>query len=623
MSRYSSLVSLPSHSEFVRLYNVNLTNCRRSTMMEIFGAPGRLTTNCSSVTNPKLLEEMSTVDIGPFRAYGLTKVLERFAQAFAEVKLLKRGAYDAIQFGGMTCCRKVRGGSGFSNHSWGAAIDFKFDGEYDPVNDDKCQFGLLEIAPILNAHGFYWGAGFSREDAMHFEASDELIRRLYLDNQTLPVEYLKYAPFAANAELNRVYLREMYLSKSANQRESVGLIQDALNVMAEKLNNADISINLGNNQYRGYFGNQTKRAIENYQSLKNLGVDGIVGADTLSTLDKEMMENARSELSLSSPMLKTSSHLLSVASGSLILSRGSSFRDAVALVQDALNLLSDGNAEYRIDLGSASQYRGIFGAMTERAITSFQSNNQLSVDGVIGKETIKKIDAELLKVTTVSASNLEHPDGYKPPQSAIAILGDIPLNEATKIEWNDFRERPAALYTLPGGELYCETSMQTDADGSPRAPEIDVYGQYETSFRFLGQRGQAKFPDAEKVNYFVLPDPRNPRSKRFYHQLGIKLGDVAAIIYDGKVSFAFFADVGPVSKIGEGSIHLVESLGHNPWAMRNGRPMIVSGIDDEVIYIIFKNSAPARDSLTPSNVNQKISTIAKRLFKRLGGVLPT
>jgi len=66
----------------------------------------------------------------------------------------------------------------FSNHAWGSAIDLKIKGVLDVVGDGATQHGIALIAPHFHAERFFWGAGFSgpREDAMHFEASDELVR---------------------------------------------------------------------------------------------------------------------------------------------------------------------------------------------------------------------------------------------------------------------------------------------------------------------------------------------------------------------------------------------------------------------------------------------------------------
>ena len=100
------------------------------------------------------------------------------------VKLEKPDLHDHVRQAGMLCCRRVRRKPGetpsknFSNHSWGTAIDLQFGPQLDEVGDGLTQLGLLQLAPFLDAEGFYWGAGFggATEDAMHFEASDELVR---------------------------------------------------------------------------------------------------------------------------------------------------------------------------------------------------------------------------------------------------------------------------------------------------------------------------------------------------------------------------------------------------------------------------------------------------------------
>jgi hypothetical protein len=46
------------------------------------------------------------------------------------------------------------------------------------VGDGVALFGLVRLAPFFQEEKFFWGAGFKPkefEDAMHFEASEELI----------------------------------------------------------------------------------------------------------------------------------------------------------------------------------------------------------------------------------------------------------------------------------------------------------------------------------------------------------------------------------------------------------------------------------------------------------------
>jgi D-alanyl-D-alanine dipeptidase len=77
----------------------------------------------------------------------------------------------------MFCARYVRGSTrNISNHSWGTAIDLTIAGILDPRGDNQIQFGLHLISGAFNSNGWYWGAGFTTEDAQHFEAGSALVQ---------------------------------------------------------------------------------------------------------------------------------------------------------------------------------------------------------------------------------------------------------------------------------------------------------------------------------------------------------------------------------------------------------------------------------------------------------------
>ncbi len=203
------------------------------------------------------------------------------------------------------------------------------------------------------------------------------------------------------------------------------------------------------------------------------------------------------------------------------------------------------------------------------------------------------------------------PDRYQPPKESRERLGKINdlLFDAARVD-RQFKGLKKML-RLPDGALFLDADLDTDADGSPRALEIDPkWGQLPTSFSFSNEAQPRRWVNSETVPYIVLP-------KGFYAEMGVGLGDVAAVIWRGRVVFAIFADVGPSDRIGEGSIALSEALGFNPWQERDGTRQIVSGIEGDVLMIVFPGSAP-RD-LTPENVNAKTVERAKTLFEALGG----
>ena len=200
---------------------------------------------------------------------------------------------------------------------------------------------------------------------------------------------------------------------------------------------------------------------------------------------------------------------------------------------------------------------------------------------------------------------------YQLPPESRARLGKINdlLAQATPVD-RQFKGLKKLL-RLPDGTLYIDADLDTDADGSPRSLEIDPdWGQLPTSLSFPNETGQRHWVDAEKVPYIVLP-------LEFYKEMGVELGDVAAVIWRGRLVYAIFADEGPKELIGEGSLALSEALGFDPWEERGGTMQIVNGIESDVLMIVFPRSAP--QGLTPENINQKTIERARPLFEALAG----
>jgi hypothetical protein len=115
--------------------------------------------------------------------------------------------------------------------------------------------------------------------------------------------------------------------------------------------------------------------------------------------------------------------------------------------------------------------------------------------------------------------------------------------------------------------------MDIDCDGDSTAAcntHTDPWFQAGTAF---GSHVQA-----DKVPYFVIPSNFNLSSN------GIGGGQIAAIIYKGKLTFAVLADTGPTNIIGEASYATAKILGipENPET---------GGTDGPVTYLVFTGPA--------------------------------
>lgn len=159
--------------------NGGLTPVSNDFMLATFGPPrSSYNTLCQEPTNPRLRRNLVLDTVGPFRVTGLLPAVLSLKAVMADIAREQPRVYRALGTAGMLCCRYVRGSTtSISNHSWGTAIDLTLDGVLDAYGDDKVQVGLVRIAPIFNRHGWYWGAAFRKEDAMHFEGSRAVVQQ--------------------------------------------------------------------------------------------------------------------------------------------------------------------------------------------------------------------------------------------------------------------------------------------------------------------------------------------------------------------------------------------------------------------------------------------------------------
>ncbi len=159
-------------------FNIGLTAANNAQMFEVFGAPRNdYTDSDQPITNPALRHRIVVSHAGRLGVRGLNSAVASLQTVMSAVQQQQRLVYRVLESNGMLSVRYVRGSTThISNHSWGTAIDLIVAGTPDIRGDNQVLFGLLLIAPIFNAHGWYWGAGFPTEDGMHFEAGQALIR---------------------------------------------------------------------------------------------------------------------------------------------------------------------------------------------------------------------------------------------------------------------------------------------------------------------------------------------------------------------------------------------------------------------------------------------------------------
>lgn len=242
--------------------NAGLSSARQATMIDLLGHPrGGYSQECQSVTHPVLRTMIVTESVGPFRVTGPKPVVASLRAIFVDVAADLPEIYAQLGSAGMLCVRFVRGsGSAISNHSWGTAIDLTLAGALDRYGDGLVQAGLIELAKIFNRHKWFWGAVFRKEDGMHFECSEPLIR-----------QWADAGVFGQGAKV-LLPARPSVLSRG-DRGDPVRQLQTLLSKAGAKL------------RIDGDFGDGTHNAVIAYQKSKGLVADGRAGRVTMAALE--------------------------------------------------------------------------------------------------------------------------------------------------------------------------------------------------------------------------------------------------------------------------------------------------------------------------------------------------
>ncbi|MGC2660340.1 MAG: glycoside hydrolase family 75 protein [Bryobacteraceae bacterium] len=207
---------------------------------------------------------------------------------------------------------------------------------------------------------------------------------------------------------------------------------------------------------------------------------------------------------------------------------------------------------------------------------------------------------------------------YQPIGAAAQILGGIVtlfLHPKTQ-EIGDgphhhhHLEGKEYMCTFPGGQLYFQSKLDLDTDGS-RYWRQDHTGQPDTAVHYADGTPM----DADRDNYFVLPGG-------FYGHYKIGKGDIGVVIYGNRKAYACFGDVGGPHKLGEGSIALHRALGHETI---HHRRLTNRGIHSGVITIVFPGSGngKARTSAESLSVGEPLFRALQREGDAIGNFEPS
>ncbi|MCE7874522.1 hypothetical protein DYH09_29715 [bacterium CPR1] len=299
--------------------------------------------------------------------------------------------------------------------------------------------------------------------------------------------------------------------------------------------------------------------------------------------------------------------------------------------------------------GARLEADGIMGRDTSRAVRDFQRKQKLKmIDGVVGPETQEALN-RMQQPAPPATQGQRPPDStavdparqtsgptpltlgqkppanmsVRPPETNMSVrppetnMSVRPPEGSTQSQGQQQADTRAGLppTTPAGGEkvnlgrLSTLQSAQRNPDGSysfKAGATIDVDGSgpkygdpHAQSQTSLSLKGNPKYPNADKVPYYVLP----PQVAK---KMGAKVGDLGMISYKGKSIAAVFADVGPRNRIGELSRNAALQLGIPASPTTGGVP---SGVEYRVFPGSRGDKRPSAADLTPEKLTQRVQQL--------------
>lgn len=261
--------------------------------------------------------------------------------------------------------RKIRGGSSLSNHASGTAIDLNAPRHYLGAVGTFTSSQVRAIRKILSAceGTIRWGGDYrGRKDEMHFEINAGTAKVARVAKKLRPKLQGPSIPGGGGSggSTYTTVTGSSPLVKLYHKGEPVKRIQKAVGITVD-----------------GYYGPNTKNAVQTYQRKHGLAADGIVGPATWAKINGgKTPAPAPKPKTPSFPL--PSGHWYGVESSNPKNHSGYHAKDRAGIRQLQQGL-KDRNWKISVD--------GRYGPATRQIVTSFQRKAGIRVDGACGKQT--------------------------------------------------------------------------------------------------------------------------------------------------------------------------------------------------------------------------------------------